>query len=82
MKQRRHKSCCILQDQESMLACEDKKMTKPKNKSTPKPRMGYKWGPQDCNAHKERLSGEKRRSLAIDYKRSAWREATRSSSQE
>jgi hypothetical protein len=39
-------------------------------------------GPQDCNARKERWSGEKRRSLAIDYKQSAWREATRSSSQE
>jgi hypothetical protein len=25
MKQRRHKSCCIRQDQESTLACEDQK---------------------------------------------------------
>jgi hypothetical protein len=39
MKQRRRKSCCISQDQESTPAYEDKKMTKPKNKSTPKPRM-------------------------------------------
>jgi hypothetical protein len=31
-----------------------KKMTKPKNKPTPKPRMVLKWGPQDCNTHKER----------------------------
>jgi hypothetical protein len=39
MKQRRHKSCCIHQDQESTPACVDKKMTKPKNKSISKPRM-------------------------------------------
>jgi hypothetical protein len=82
MKERRHKRCCIRQYQESTLTCEEKKMTKPKNKSTLKPRMVEKWGPQDCNTHKERWSGEKRRSLAIDYKRSALREATCSSSQE
>jgi hypothetical protein len=32
-------SSCIRQDQESTPACEDQKVTKPKNKSTPKPRM-------------------------------------------
>jgi hypothetical protein len=35
-------------------------------------------GTQNCNAHKERCSEvKKRRSLAIDYKRSALRETTR-----
>jgi hypothetical protein len=53
--QRRHKSSCIRQDQESTLACED---------------------------HRECWSGEKIRILAIDCKRSALEEATRSSSQE
>jgi hypothetical protein len=39
MKQRRYKSCCIRQDQESTFACKGQKMNKPKNKTTPKPRM-------------------------------------------
>jgi hypothetical protein len=39
MKQRRHKSCCIRQDKNQRPPVKTKKMTKPKNKSTPKPRM-------------------------------------------
>jgi hypothetical protein len=39
MKQRRLKSCCIRQDQESTPACEDQKDDQAKNKPTPKPRM-------------------------------------------
>jgi hypothetical protein len=38
-KRRTHKSCCIRQDQQSTLTCKGQNMTKPKNKSTPKPRM-------------------------------------------
>jgi hypothetical protein len=39
MKGRRHKSCCIRQDKESTPHVNTKKVTKMKNKPTPKPWM-------------------------------------------